>query len=275
MHLAYEPAHQMDFNPAFTVKRATVMKHVRPLKGRNRSALVKAANGRHYVQKVLDAFGDSNLLFNEAFGSRLGSALGLSFPDWVELIDVKDNVIPSTCKITRNRQLSFFGSELISGAIFEYLPVGWYRKVQNQIDAYRCLLFDLWCNHTDSRQAIYQGRGSRFHLYFIDHDLLFSTEERDSIQERIAQTRHLDLRLYSLPIESVKLTLSSFAAKIEHLVWNDLDAIVAGVPRYWGSAGHRQKVLRALRRRSRLLRAYSHEILEFATTNAQAEPDLV
>lgn len=265
MPLAYRHPDETEFKSTFVNRSTTVMKHVRPLRGRNRSALVKGADGCHYVQKVLDAFGNSDLLFNEAFGSRLGSALGLSFPDWAELIGPQADAILSAGRRTRNRQPSFFGSELISGDILEHLPGGWYRNVQNQTEAYECLLFDLWCNHSDSRQALYQDRGSRsFHLYFIDHDQLFSNEERDSLQERIAQTRHLDLRLYSQSVGSVDLVLSSFAEKIEHLVRNELDAIADSVPRYWGSPDHRQGVLITLRRRSKLLRMYVHEILQFA-----------
>jgi hypothetical protein len=265
MQVAFGPPHETETNvkSVYVSRRTTVTQHVRPLKGRNRSALVKTTNGGRYVQKVLDAFGDSDLLFNEAFGSRLGSTLGLPFPEWVELVSPEAYVTP--WQHSRNRPLSFFGSELVSGDLFEYLPGGWYRNVQNRMEVYKCLLFDLWCNHTDSRQTLFQDRGSRsFHLYFIDHDQLFSNEKRDSLQERIAQSRYLDLRLYNQPVEAVELALSSFVDKIEALVRNDIEMILSDVPRYWGSPGHRHDVLIALRRRSDLLRAYLSGILQFA-----------
>jgi hypothetical protein len=138
------------------------------------------------------------------------------------------------------------------------------------MEAYQCLLFDLWCNHTDCRQTLYQDCGSGYlQRYFIDHDRLFSTEERDSLQRRTAQTRHLNLRLYNEPVESLEPMLFAFAGKIENLVSNELDSVVAGVPGHWGTAGHRQSVLGAPKRRSSLLSAYIHEILRFAATQAQ------
>jgi hypothetical protein len=270
VNLSCGPHQGTGLGPVQMNRRTTVVQHVRDLRGRNRSALVKAANGRHYVRKALDAFGDSDLLFNEAFASQLGSALALSFPDWAELIGCNDDVIHPVSESTRLSRPSFFGSELVSGDLVEYLPGTWYAKVRNRIEAYCCLLFDLWCNHADARQAVYQDRGSHsFHMYFVDHDQLFAAEERDSIQQRIAQTRYLDLRLYKQPVESVQLVLRPFAAQIDSLASNELEIMMAGIPSHWGSAEHRQSVVCALKRRSRMLGAYIDSIVEFARAQAQ------
>jgi hypothetical protein len=231
---------------------------------------VQAANGRYYVQKALDACGDANLLFNEAFGSRLGAELGLSFPDWVELLGHEDDLIEPTRR-ARYSRIALFGSELVSGDLIECMPGGWLSGVQNRLEAYLVLLFDLWCNHTDDRQIVYRSQGHRSSLaYFIDHDQLFGAEERQSDQQRIAQARHLDRRLYDEPPHSLEGELAYFASKIITLVSCDLESIVAEIPGHWGSAAHRRDVVCALNRRSCLLPSYIDEILKFAEKAASA-----
>src|ERR1700751_2820321 len=109
------PSQGTGMGPVLMNRRTTVVQHVRDLRGRNRSALVKAANGRHYVRKALDAFGDSDYLFNEAFASQLGSALGLSFPDWAELIGGNDDVIHPVSESTRRSRPSFLDQNWFQG----------------------------------------------------------------------------------------------------------------------------------------------------------------
>ena len=151
-------------------ENVSVTQTIRTLKGRNKPCLVWADNGQHYVQKVLNR----GQLFSEALGSQLGLALGLSLPTWAEL--------RTDASAVDDRRPSTFGSELIAGDIREYLPGNCYQSIDNSAEVYRCLLFDLWCNHTDSRQIIFQRRGpSALHAYFVDHDQMFTLDTRGSL----------------------------------------------------------------------------------------------
>ena len=202
-------------------------------------------------------------LFNEALGSQLGLALGLSLPVWAELqIDARD-CRPTDAGAFGARRPSTFGSELIPGDILEYLPGNWYRNVDNYAEVYRCLLFDLWCNHTDSRQIIFQHRGPHaVHAYFVDHDQMFTLDTRRSLPERIEQTRYLDLRIYEASLLSL-VDLLRFADSIRSLVGKDLSELVKTVPVSWGSRSHREQVISGLQRRSHELDGYIEWILSF------------
>lgn len=226
-----------------------VVESLRPLRGRNKAALVKTADGRYFVQKFHDMAHDDDGLFNEAFASELGRALDLSFPAWSQLA---------------GSHHSSFGSELISGDILEYLPGGWYPNVVNRADAYRCLLFDLWCNHTDSRQAVFQTRSPRaFHVYFFDHDQTFSPEDGASIAARIARTRCLDPRIYKQELSPIIQNLRELADRIRMLVAGQLPRLASSVPPSWGNVAHRQQAISGLERRSAELEAYIEAIAEF------------
>jgi hypothetical protein len=243
-------------------ENVSVTQTIRTLKGRNKACLVLASNGRRYVQKFLNRDG-TDQLFNEALGSQLGLALGLSLPAWAELqVDARD-CRPTDAGAFGARRPSTFGSELIPGDILEDLPGNSYRNVGNYAEVYRWLLFDLWCNHTDSRQIIFQHQGPRaLHAYFVDHDRMFTPDTRRSLPERIEQTRYLDVRIYEASLLSLP-DLLRFAGSIRSLVRKDLSELVKTVPVSWGSRSHREQVISGLQRRSNELDGYIEWILCF------------
>jgi hypothetical protein len=208
------------------------------------------------VQKFPSTAGDGNQLFNEAFASQLGSVLDLSFPAWSELIEESSG------------SHSSFGSELISGDIFECLPGGWYRNVENRAEAYRCLLFDLWCNHTDSRQAVFQACSPRvFHVFFFDHDQMFSADDNAPVSKRIARTRYLDRRIYKQHFGDLIQELHQLAHRIRLLVRrNLLRNLGDSVPATWGSLVHREQAISGLERRTGQLNSYIEAIAQFAVS---------
>jgi hypothetical protein len=245
-----------------THRRDRVAEALRTLRGRNRALLVRSIDGRLFVQKFHNDASDSTLLFNEAFASQLGTVLNLSFPEWSELIE--DSSL--------NGRTSF-GSELIAGDILEYLPGGWYRNVQNGHDAYRCLLFDLWCNHADSRQTVFQMRSPRLlHAYFLDHDQMFAPDDDTSLVKRIARARCMDRRIYKQHDGTLFQDLRQFAHRITMLVKQRLlHKLENSVPATWGSIAHREQALSGLERRTGQLHSYIEAIAQFAASIEQTE----
>jgi hypothetical protein len=203
---------------------------------------------------------DSALLFNEAFASQLGTILNLSFPQWSELTE--DSSLHGRTS---------FGSELISGDILEYLPGGWYRNVQNGLDAYRCLLFDLWCNHADSRQTVFQMRlPPLLHVYFLDHDQMFAPDDDAPLVKRIARTRCVDHRIYTQHDGSLVQDLRRFAHRITALVKQRLlRKLETSLPATWGSIAHREQAISGLERRTAHLNSYIDGIAHFAASIGQ------
>jgi hypothetical protein len=237
-----------------SLQTVNVTEFLRTLKGRNRACLVKADDGRYFVRKFSNSPTTSNWLFNEAFASQLGAALTLPFASWSKL-----RGDPS------DRDRSSFGSELIPGDILEYLPGGWYRNIQNRYDIYRCLLFDLWCNHTDPRQAIFQLRPNQvLYAYFVDHDQMFSAAGEAPLLARIARTRYIDLRIYNDPPVGLFPNLRDLAEHIGLLAKYDLHHIEKSVPASWGTIGHRKQTISDLKRRALQLSLFIEAILQFA-----------
>jgi hypothetical protein len=236
--------------PAYkTVKLAEC---ARTLRGRNRACLVKTEDGRYFVQKLSDNANGSDHLFNEAFASQLGAALGLPFAPWSELVGLS----PS--------DRSSFGSELISGDIFEYLPGGWYQNIENRRDIYRTLLFDLWCNHADTRQAIFQARSRHvLHVYFVDHDRAFSTDDGGSLYRLIARTQFLDSRIYKNPPATLARDLREMIDDIGLLTRYKLELLEESVQACWGTMAHRKQAISGLRRRIVQLPSYVEAIMKF------------
>jgi hypothetical protein len=243
-------------------RTVTITESLRTLRGRNRARLVKANDGRYFVQKIFEDASCSDRLFNEAFASQLGLVLGLPFARWSELVGGWSGGPGSS-----------FGSELVSGDIFEYLPSSWYQNIQNRHDIFRCLLFDLWCNHTDPRQTIFRRQSPRvLHAYFVDHDQMFSTDDQGHLFKRIAKTRCLDSRIYSEPPATLVRDLHDLAYNISRLAKYGLEAVEMSVPISWGSFAHRRQVISGLKRRDEHLSAYIEAIMQFLRGLERSEP---
>jgi hypothetical protein len=216
---------------------------------------VKADDGRYFVQKLPRHLSGTNVLFNEAFASLLGSALKLPFAAWSELA------------AGSGAKGSSFGSEMISGDILEYLPRGWYQNIQNRRDIYRCLLFDLWCNHADPRQAIFQMRSPHvLHAYFVDHDQMFSADDEGPLFRRLARTTYLDRRIYKDPPAAIIRDLRYLADNINLLAMYKLHYFQERVPISWGTLAHRKEVIFGLQRRTVQLTSCIEAIMQFAST---------
>jgi hypothetical protein len=237
-------------------KPVNIVESVRALRGRSRPCLVKADDGRYFVQKRPGYLSGTNVLFNEAFASLLGSALKLPFAAWSELA-AGSGALEST-----------FGSEMISGHILEYLPRGWYQNIQNRSDIYRCLLFDLWCNHADPRQAIFQMRSPHvLHAYFVDHDQMFSADDEGPLFRRLARTMYLDRQIYKDPPVAVIRDLRALADNITLLAMYKLHHFQERVPISWGTLAHRKEVILGLQRRTVQLPSYIEAIMQFSSTS--------
>ncbi len=228
---------------------------LRTMRGKNYGTLAQDRFGKLYVVKELDARTSGNLLFNEAFGSELGRALHLPFPAWREVWSFE------AC----SRELKMFASEVSSQQTREFLPGDWLERIPNQSAAHKCLLFDLWCNHLDTRQAIFHRIDDRsFWLEFIDHDCLFGAEGNASIKQRVARTRYFDIRLYKCPLALIELQLIAICKRIETLLaTNGLRKLAASIDPQWGTPAHRDRVFSDLERRSGHLQQYKAYLREY------------
>jgi hypothetical protein len=107
------------------------------------------------------------------------------------------------------------------------------------------------------------------HVYFIDHDLMFSTQDQSSLSKCIARTRYLDPRIYTDPPTTLLRDLQLMAHDITILAEHDLTSFAKSVPASWGTSDHRKQVVAGLNRRAGQLTSYIEAIMQFASRKVQ------
>ena len=124
-------------------KPLVAVEFLRKLRGGSQSILVRADDGFLYVAKFLRNLQGPNLLFNEAMGTELFRAYGLSVPEWRPILVNK-------LFLDRNSACWFetesgrvrpepglcFASRFLGGAadgIWEILPGSYFRRVSNRM----------------------------------------------------------------------------------------------------------------------------------------------
>jgi hypothetical protein len=237
------------------------------LRGISRACLVEATDNNIYVLKMGDT--DSNVLFNEAFGSELLRYFGLPVPEWVALTlpdgfpdlhsglwpDHKQPCVPGVGAL-------HFGSRLIvsdgvAGA-YQIIPSKWASRIVNAKDFVGVLALDIWTSHCDSRQAIYShcGLEESLRATFIDHGHMFGGPNGQKHCRPLASMSP-DLHLYrNLPIRQL---LSRWEDRIEGLDEEPLQSLLARIPAEWYRPELADTVLSRLKLRKRELRPLFEE----------------
>ena len=161
----------VQYSPLFKVK---VTEHIRLLRGRNQAHLAGGEDADTTRTNYMARWRP----LNEACGTRWSEALNPAFPAWTEPTDD-----PAQCFSVeasgKGSPSSCFGFNLVTGELLEYLAGGRFQDVANRCDSHPCLLFDLWCNHTDARGAVVQMiQRRKLSVYFFDNDGTFLKRAR-------------------------------------------------------------------------------------------------
>lgn len=158
--------------------------HMQRLQGGSQPNLVRADDGHFYVVKFLDNLQGPNLLFNEALGTELYRSVGLLTPEWrpvhisEDFLDQNPECWMETQDGRRRPKAGWcFGSRYLAlrnSVVFEMLPYKRFSCISNRTDFWTAWVLDVFCGHTDNRQALFLGPDSRsLKAYFIDHGHLF------------------------------------------------------------------------------------------------------
>jgi hypothetical protein len=209
------------------------------MRGGSQSILVRANDGKHYVVKMAGNPIGSNLLANEHMGSLIAKAVGLpvvepkgiffsdsfidSHPDlWFEL--------PSG--VRRPEKGVHFGSPFIgqtSGADrpTEYISPSRINRITNREAFLGMYVLDVWANHQDNRQAIFQrSSGNTQEVCFIDHGHMFGGPEWN-FQDALGSALHLEMAVYSnlWHDEQIALWISRFQSVIPEALISAVQSI--------------------------------------------------
>ena len=162
-----------------------------------------------YIVKCANSSAGTNVLANEMLGAELLRAAGLPTPNW-KFVRFSSTTLyePADGVDANNREHVgcglHFGSELIEpsagGRLYSFLPRCFFPRVLNRSDFIGALIFDIWAQSTDVRQAVFlEGRASHlFNAHFIDQGHLFggpnwSTRPRPGASLCLERSMYADL----------------------------------------------------------------------------------
>ena len=234
---------------------AFVTHFVRNLRGGSQPILARASDGFLYVVKFANNLQGPNLLFNEGAGSELYHACGLPVPKWRPLV-VSDSFLdknPECWMQTPEGHLRpasglCFGSRFLGGngkRILEILPGSMFKRVRNQMSFWLAWLIDVFAEHVDNRQAIFEeGADGWLDAYFIDHGHLFGGPNADS-KRHFRASRYLDRRIYG---QVSSETLLDFQNVLHALDADRLRQRIEAIPAEWSHVSACEGFERCLQR---------------------------
>lgn len=172
------------------IRTVTAVDHVRRMRGGAQSQLLRCSDGNLYVVKFTNNPQHLRVLANEMLASLLARHLGLPVAEGV-IVDVGASLVRDTSDMTIQLQSTAvpcqpgpqFGSRYVvapSGdPVFDYLPPGFLRHVQNVRAFWSVLAFDKWTCNSDGRQATFwKGRReTHYTATFIDQGYCFNGGE--------------------------------------------------------------------------------------------------
>jgi hypothetical protein len=242
------------------------VKFLRKMRGGAQSSLVKADDGNFYIVKALGNPQGNQVLFNEALASELMRIIGLPVPNW-RTIHISDEFICQNPELwfetsgsgrKRPQAGLCFGSSLVNTgegeALYELLPVSWMDLIANRADFIGMLLFDLWVNQTDNRQAVFlQNTETRsIRATFIDQGFTLG-HDQGRVEVGKIRGMYLDRRIYET-LDSAKI-LPKWKSRIQAIDGASLRSLLScmPIPKQWSSSLEMEgKVEGLLRRQSRL-----------------------
>ena len=242
------------------------------MRGGSQSCLVRAEDDNLYVIKMMGNPQGSQILFHEALGTQLMTQIGLPVPAWSP-IELTAEFIESNPELWFDIGASrryppkaglHFGSRLAiaDATAYEFLPAKWFAQVVNRSDFVGALLFDLWCSHSDRRQAVFiPGTGRDLEAVFIDQGALFS--DVNCIDRRSnLRAMYWDPEVYAgLDVADL---LPFWESRIQtfDLVQFERDFSAIGLPSEWYTPATAPNILSKLKRRQKSLGRLSSSIRE-------------
>lgn len=211
------------------------------MRGITRPFLAEASDGHLYVVKWESDECTSSMLFNEAAGTILYQAIGLTSPAWKPIF-ITESFIED---VLRNAPENFgdeslragvaFGSQFLGESgrpLLEILSGTSFALIRDRRSLLRSWLVDICAFHTDNRQIVFiRDDERRLIANFIDHGHMFGGREGKRIPHFVA-CRYLDPRIYpAVSIEDIEI----FVSDISRIETDVLRSSVASMPEEWKS----------------------------------------
>jgi hypothetical protein len=244
---------------------------IRKQSGGSQSCLVRCDDGKLYVLKMNPNPQGPNVLANEALGSILLHGLGLLAPTWKPVaINLKTvRFFPELAMETSAREIAFpacgvhFGSEYLGGPqydLYDFMPQNYIHKLKSVAQFLPIFLFDVWANHQDERQCVYQRLHSArlYDTFFIDNGHLFGGPTWSKVADRSRALYWGNIRTPQMGDPKIEEWLKVFEERLPKL----LHRAIAVVPGEWYKDDIYELYARLLWRLESIRALVGREILE-------------
>jgi hypothetical protein len=219
------------------------VQHIRRMRGGSQAHLIRASDNNFYIVKFQNNPQHIRALASEYLGSRLGVFLGLPMPE-VRVIDVSEWLIANTPELriesaglkipcaTGLQLASRYVADVFEDQVFDYMPESIFKRIVNQEDFPRVLVFDKWTANCDGRQAVFvrSSKGRSYRAFFIDQGHCFNAGE----------WTFPDLALHGVYFRNSAYrgvtgwqAFEPVLSRVEQIDLADLDKAAEGIPDEW------------------------------------------
>jgi hypothetical protein len=231
------------------VKEVRAHEAIRRMQGGAQAHLIRTDDGC-YVCKWKENPQHRRVLINEAIGAQLLRAMEIATPDWAIVMVDEEFVAanPSACISLEGASIPVttgphFGSKVIVEAeltgIYDFLPQHLFDRVVNLDDFLKVLVFDLWTDNHDGRQAIFFAeRGGRtsnrsFKVQMIDNGCAFGFGGGEwRMRDRFVGKAYPHLKLFYLSNSAAEPIAAAITAA-RSIPEADFDGILDSLPEAW------------------------------------------
>lgn len=253
---------------------------VRKVRGGSQSCLLGGNDGKFYIVKLLENPQGSQILLNEAFGTELMQMIGFRVPRWRpiivsdEFIDRNPGLWFEATALGRQRPPAglHFGSEFIAPGkdetLYELLPRSWFEHIRDRENFIGMLLFDMWAQQQDTRQAVFlrNVKTRSISTFFVDQGCLFGNC-KDGQETARVRAMFVDPMIYAdLDVRSV---VPKWEARIRALDRDNLNSLVnlRSIPLRWYTPSTLEQIVSGLIDRQASVEEYGSQILHYLCSN--------
>jgi hypothetical protein len=193
------------------------------------------------------------ILLNEALAACLLHALGVTVPHWAPVIF--EDAGPELHFGTR-----FCGASDGTG-IYDFIPYSLLRRVQNLDEFVTVLVFDLWVDNADGRQAVFtRASGSRFAATMIDNGFAFGFDGQEwRMRDRIVGKLYPGLSQFYASSASTAL-FEAAVTRVQEMIAAGLRRFLDPIPAEWvENPADMTRLLQRLEKRAQRLPDLVHE----------------
>lgn len=198
--------------------------------------LVLAESGHWYVVKSIKNPQHRRVLINEVMAAQLLGLTGISRPGWA-FVTLDEAIVTTHPSFSLQSGLHFGSAVPLRPAyrsIRDQISPWLFLRVVNKEDFISVLVFDIWVDHRDGRQAVFAALpGRRLHALMIDNGFTFGFDGFEWQMGNGLAYKEYPLARGFYNSEGTSAIFEGAISRISDLTKKDLISIVKSVPAAW------------------------------------------